>query len=130
MASPIRLLVVLLTFFLAPPAGAEDKPSAKPADTRRAALVQAGYTHVPLALDPRCWFLYVDGAVGPEKVKFFLDSGSQVTELDLKLAKRLKLELGEEVASVGLGGGLVSRLTDVPRPHDRPLRHPQGLAPL
>jgi hypothetical protein len=72
------MLVVLLTFFLATPVGAEDKPAAKPADARRAALVRAGYTPVPLALDPRHRQLrvFVDGAVGPEKVKFFLDSGN------------------------------------------------------
>ena len=87
MVLPIRLLVVLLTFFLAPPVGAEDKPPAKPVDARRDALVQAGYTHVPLTLYsrllrpgvpvPTALLFYVDGAVGleNEKVKFVLDSG-------------------------------------------------------
>jgi predicted aspartyl protease len=114
MSYPIRLLVVLLTFFLAPRVGAADKPSARPADARRAALVRAGYTPVPLALDPRRLSFFVDGAVGPEKVKFFLDSGFRETVLDLTLARRLKLELGADVAMTGMGGVLVGRRTYVP----------------
>ncbi|QJW96387.1 pepsin/retropepsin-like aspartic protease family protein [Frigoriglobus tundricola] len=118
MARPIRRWpVVLLAGLLAPPVGAEDRPPAKPAapaDARRAALARAGYTHVPLALDPRRLGLFVDGAVGAEKVKFFLDSGFRETFLDLKLAKRLKLELGAEAASVGVGAErLVGRRTYV-----------------
>ena len=117
MSYPMRQLVVLMAVFLAPPVGAEDKPTAKPAnpsDARRAALVRAGYTHVPLTPDPRQLSFFVDGAIGPEKTKFLLDSGSMNTSLDLKLAKRLKLKLGEEAASVGLDGKLAGRRTYVP----------------
>lgn len=129
-----RWLVVLLTFFLAAPAGADDKlpvkpadkPPVKPGEARRTALVQAGYTLVPLTLKPgqlppgvppvpiaESLGLYVDGAVGPEKVRFLLDSGAE-TMLDLKLAKRLKLELGAEVPSAGVGGRSAGRPTIVP----------------
>jgi predicted aspartyl protease len=118
MARPIRRwLVALLTGILAPPVGAEDAPAAKPAtpaDARRATLVRAGYAHVPLALDPRRLSFSADCAVGPEKAKFFLDSGSMNSFLDLKLAKRLKLKLGEEAASVGVDGKLTGRRTYVP----------------
>jgi uncharacterized protein (TIGR03067 family) len=115
MACPIRRwLVVLLTFFLAQPVGAEDKPPEKPADARRAALVRAGYSHVPLTFDPLRMGFFVDGAVGPEKVKLLLDSGSGDTLLDLKLATRLKLKIGEEKATTGLGGSMVGRRTYVP----------------
>jgi predicted aspartyl protease len=114
MSSPTRQLVVVLTFFLATPVGAKDKPSAHPVDARRAALVKAGYTAVPLTLDSRHLILDVNGAVGPEKVRFILDSGALGTFLDLKLAKRLKLDLGPAVAPDGLGGRLISRQTRVP----------------
>ena len=114
MPYPIRSLVIVLAFFIVPCVRAGDKPSARPADARRAALVAAGYTHVPLGLDPLNRSFYVDGAVGQEKEKFLLDSGSMNTSLDLKLAKRLKLKLGEEAASVGLDGKQVGRRTNVP----------------
>ena len=114
MAHRAHLLVVLLTFFFAPPVGAQDKPPAKPGDARRAALIRAGYTPVPLSPDPRRLMFFVDGAVGPEKGKFLLDSGSTVTMLDLKLATRLKLKLGEEAPCVGLDGKQVGRQTYVP----------------
>ena len=121
MSYRMRLLVVLLTFYLAPPAGAKDKPPAKPGEGRRAALVKAGYTHVPLSLkttgpDPAALYLnsFVDGAVGSEKVKFFLDSGLGYTFLDLNLARRMKMKLSEEVATTGVGPGLFSRRMEVP----------------
>ena len=75
-----RWFVVLLSFFLALPVGAEDKPPAQPAnpsDARRAALVRAGYTHVPLTPDPRQLSFFVDGAIGPEKMKFSSTAGPQ-----------------------------------------------------
>jgi hypothetical protein len=113
MAHRVHLLFVLFMLFLAPPVGAQDKPPAKPGDARRAALIKAGYTAIPLTLDPLGTIFVVDGAVGPKKVKFDLDSGSiGDTILDLKLAKRLKLKLGEEAAAVGLDGALGGRRID------------------
>lgn len=110
-----RYHVVLLTFFLAPHVWAEDKPPVKPADARRDALVQAGYTPVPIAFIPGTGHCYANSAVGPEKAKFLLSSASQDTLIDLKLAKRLNLQLGEEVASIGEGGGAqVGRRTNIP----------------
>jgi predicted aspartyl protease len=109
-----RCLVVLLTFFIAPPLGAEDKPSAKPRDTRRAAMVRAGYTPVPLVTDSHPGYFYVNGSVGREKAKFLLDSGCQVTEIDMKLAERLKLKLGETVAPTVVGGKSAARFTKFP----------------
>lgn len=117
MSYPMRRLVLLSTFFLAAPVGADDKPPAKPAkpaDARRAALVLAGYTRIPLTINPLRMGFFVDGAVGPEKVKLLLDSGSGDTLLDLKLATRLKLKMGEETATTGLGGSMVGRRTYVP----------------
>ena len=48
-----RLLVTSSLFFLIASAHAEDKPATTPADARRATLIRAGYTPVPLAIDPR-----------------------------------------------------------------------------
>ena len=103
----MRPLVVLLTFLFAAPAGAEDKPSAKldkPADARRAALVKAGYTAVPMTLDAQWLSLSVNGSVGQERASFLISGGTPDTVLDMKLAKRLNLPLGPEVA-FGAGNG-------------------------
>ena len=114
MAHRVHLLIVFSTFFFAPPVGAQDKPPAKTGDARRAALIAAGYTPVPLAPDPRRVMFFVDGAVGPEKGKFLLDTGFTQTILDLKLVERLNLKLGKEVPWVRLDGKQVSRQTYVP----------------
>jgi hypothetical protein len=111
MSSPTRQLVVVLTFFLATPVGAADKPSAQPSDARRAALVKAGYTPVPLMLKPGPFFIFVDGTVDSAKTKFFLDSGLPETMIDLKLAKQLKLALGAESETIGLNGNSIVRWT-------------------
>ena len=111
MLYPIRLwFVVLLTVILGRPVGAEDKPPAKATDARRPALVRAGYTPVPLTVGP--WgnlVPYVEGTVGTEKARFLLDSGCRETVLDLAVAKRLKLKLGQEAELVGLGKRWVGR---------------------
>src|SRR6185437_7032047 len=104
MSYPMRLFVVLLTFIIALPVDAEDKPSSKPADAPRAALVRAGYTAVPLTVGPEDLLFCVEGRVGAEKVRFLLDSGAGQTVLDLAVAKQLKLELGEGAALVGPSG--------------------------
>jgi len=118
MSYPLRLLVVLFALFLAPPAvGADDKPPAKPekpGDARRAALERAGYTPVPLAVEPRHLAFSGDAVIGTEKVKFDLDSGATWSSIDLKLATRLKLKLGGEAASLGLDGKQVGRWAYVP----------------
>ncbi|MBX9583145.1 MAG: aspartyl protease family protein, partial [Gemmataceae bacterium] len=65
---------------------------------------------VPLAVaGPRVRLLQADGAVGPEKVKFLVDSGAGETLLDAAVARRLKLELGKESTQVGLAGRWVGR---------------------
>jgi hypothetical protein len=95
----MRLLVAPLAFFLVPPLGAADKP----AEARRAALVRAGYTPVHLTFDSRHLGFDVNGSIGPEKVKFVLNSGSPETVLDMSLANRLKLkDLGRRTYVSGL----------------------------
>lgn len=84
-------------------------------DARRAALLKAGYTAVPLTYDPKNMSFYTDGAVAAEKaekVKFFVDSGVRETVIDLKVAKALKLELGKESVSQGIGGKWAGRATE------------------
>lgn len=110
MSSPLRPLIALLALSLALPISAADPT---PADARRAALVKAGYTPIPLTVD-RQLFLNVEGKVGPEKVRFQLDSGSDDTMLDLSVAKRLNLKLGEEVPSIGAGGERIDRQVEFP----------------
>ena len=104
-------LVVLCCFFFAPPARGADPSPKTPADARRAALEKAGYTHVPLRLEKL--YFYVEGTIGTERVKFLLDSGSQRTSLDVKLAGKLRLELGNETTAVGVGGATVGRDTHI-----------------
>jgi len=105
-------LVALSSCFLTPFARGADPSPKKATDVRRAALENAGYTHVPLTLDNMLF--YVEGTIGTEKVKFLLDSGGQSTVLDLTLARKLKLELGKETAGVGVGGVTVGRETHFP----------------
>ena len=104
-------LVVLCCFFFAPPARGADPSPKTPADARRAALEKAGYTHVPLRLEKL--YFYVEGTIGTERVKFLLDSGSQRTSLDVKLAGKLRLDLGNETTAVGVGGATVGRDTHI-----------------
>ena len=99
----MRPLVVLLTLLFAAPVRAQDKP-ADPADARRAALVKAGYTAVPLTLESTWLSLSANGTVGRERAKFLISGGTPDTVLDMKLAKRLNLPLGPEVA-FGVGNG-------------------------
>jgi uncharacterized protein (TIGR03067 family) len=47
-------------------------------------------------------------------VKFLLDSGSQRTSIDLKVARKLKLELGNETTAAGVGGTTIGRETHIP----------------
>lgn len=112
MTLPIRLLFVALAAALGSPVRAEDKPSAKPDDARRAVLLKAGYTAIPLTFDPKDLCFYADGSIDTEKVKLFVDSEFRETVIDLKVAKALKLELGEEVVSQGLGGKWTGRATE------------------
>ena len=107
----IRLLFIAL-FAVASPARAGDKPLPKPDDARRAALLKAGYTAVPLTFDPKNFCFYVDGALETEKVKIFIDSGCLATVIDTKVAKALKLKLGKESASQGLGGKWTGQATE------------------
>ncbi|MBX9585220.1 MAG: aspartyl protease family protein [Gemmataceae bacterium] len=107
------LLVVLVAVLLGPPVRAEDKPAPKPDDARRAALLKAGYVAVPLALDPNA-IVSVVCTVGTEKVKFLVDTGRPDTLLDLKVAKRLKLELGRKDRGGGLGGNFAGRTVQLP----------------
>lgn len=86
------------------PARAVDKPAPKPDDARRTALVKAGYTAVPLTYDPKNLNFFADGKVDTEKVNLFVDSGFGQTVIDTKVAKALKLELGEENSAQGIGG--------------------------
>ncbi len=115
MSNRIRLLVLLAFSFIAP-VNADDKPAAKPTDVRKAALLKAGYTAVPLSDGPkRDLKFYVDGIVGAEKVRFLLDSGDMDSaEIELAVAKRLKLMLGEEVAGLGAGGKHIGRQVEFP----------------
>jgi uncharacterized protein (TIGR03067 family) len=112
MARSIFPWLIVVCCFFAPLARGADPSPKKPADARRATLEKVGYTHVPLTLDKL--YFHIEGTVGTEKVKFLLDSGSQGTTLDLKLAKKLKLELGKETASIGVGGVTVGRETHIP----------------
>src|SRR6185437_573036 len=89
----MRPFVVLFAFFFAAPIRADDKP-ATPADARRAALVKAGYTAVPMMLDAHWLSLAVHGSVGQEKARLLISGGTPDTVLDMKLAKRLNLPLG------------------------------------
>lgn len=105
------ILSVILFVDLGSTAYAEDKPAAKPDDPRRAALLKAGYTAVPLTYDPKNLCFFADGTIETEKVKFFVDSGARVTMIDAKVAKAAKLELGAETASPALGGVSTTRPT-------------------
>jgi hypothetical protein len=49
----LRPHIALLSVFLVRPVGAEDKPAAKPEGAHKAALIRAGYAHVPLTVGPR-----------------------------------------------------------------------------
>lgn len=113
MSYPVRSLGLLL-IFLAAPVGAADKPSVKAKDTRKAALLRAGYTPVPITIDPVMMMAYVDGAVGPEKVRFRLYNGSSATMLEMAVAKRLNLELGEKVGGESLSGSHSGRVVELP----------------
>jgi uncharacterized protein (TIGR03067 family) len=104
-------LVALSAALLGSPVRAEDKPAAKPEHPRRAALVKAGYTAVPITYDPKNLFFFADGAIESEKVKFLLDSGARETVIDVKLAKAAKLELGAETPIQGIGGMATARKT-------------------
>lgn len=119
MTSPVRLLVVALAAAaLGPPARAEDKPPAKPDDARRAALVKAGYTAVPLVQHTfgpggGATLFAVECNVGTEKTKFVINTEPGNSSIDAKLARKLKLELVEakradgEVGRAADLGGLV-----------------------
>ena len=121
MCYPMHVLL-LTTFLLAPLASADEKPAAthanapppNPVDAVRVSLTCAGYSPVPINMDRRMFFFYVDGRVGTEKVRFQLDSGIWETELDLTVAKRLNLKLGEQVPSIGAGGSHVDRQVEFP----------------
>lgn len=120
MRLPVRLLLVALAAAaLGPPAGAEDKPAPAPADARRAALLNAGYTAVPLVdhtFGPGggATLFAVECGLGGEKAKFVLNTEPGHSQIDPKLAKKLKLELGEgkradggAVRTADLGGIVV-----------------------
>lgn len=108
MTHPLRWLLTALLAGVAVQSGrADDKPD----DPRRAALLKAGYTAVPLTYEPKNLCFFVDGTIEAEKVKFFVDSGARVTAIDAKVAKAAKLELGEETSSPALGGVSTTRQT-------------------
>ena len=108
-----RLVAGLLVVAAAASRGAsQDKPAPEPNDPRRSVLIKAGYTAVPLTYNPKNFCFFVDGAIDTEKVKFFIDSGFGQTVIDTKVAKALKLELGKETTSQGIGGKWTGRATD------------------
>ena len=108
------LLVAFVAAFFVPDGRAADKPPGKPDDARRAALLKAGYTAVPLIFDPQDLFFYVDGTAGTERVTFFLDSGQNATVLADKVAKKLKLQPGEAYRAMGADGLWTGRRVAVP----------------
>ncbi|MBX9585221.1 MAG: aspartyl protease family protein [Gemmataceae bacterium] len=55
-----------------------------------------------------------DGSVGTARVKFRLDTGSEGTHLDAKVAKALKLQLGGEYRAAGIGGEAPGRVVKFP----------------
>ncbi len=112
MSQSVRHILVLGLLVLAAPAGAVDKQLVKPADARRDALVKAGYTAIPLTVSPELR-LYVEGAIGSEKVRFKLCSGESMTVIDFSVARRLGLPLGEAVPR-GMGSSYAGRVAEYP----------------
>jgi predicted aspartyl protease len=107
----LRGIICVLLFAWAAPLGlSQDKPT-HTNDARRAALLKAGYTAVPLAYYPKSLQFFTDGTIETEKVKFLLDSGARLTAIDAKLAKAAKLELGAETSTPAIGGVSSTRPT-------------------
>lgn len=83
-----------------------------PADPVRAALLQAGYTGVPLSVVRN--MLHVECTVQGEKTKMLLDTGAAPAVFDMAIAKKLKWELGDEYNGFGIGGKWVGRVVEFP----------------
>ena len=112
MTTLFQLVAGLLVIAAVASRGAtEGKPAPEPNDPRRAALLKAGYTEVPLTSDPKNLNVFVGGAIESEKVKFQLDSGARETAIDVKLAKAAKLTLGAETTAPAIGGESTARQT-------------------
>jgi len=101
-------MLAALAALLPTTAGGQPKPPTKPPepDAVRQALEKKGYVAIPLTQDEGVERFTVECKIGSEACRFLLDTGSYGCAIDITLAKKLGLEIGEKVEVMGLGGNL------------------------
>src|SRR3954466_10518141 len=68
-------------------------------------VVQGHETRIPMAIDGHFW---VDGRVNGQKVKFLVDSGATMTNIDLQIAQRAGIQVSSRADQyVRTGNGII-----------------------
>ena len=83
------------------------RPGGKPvpaADPIRATLEKKGYVAVPLIQEDEGWGFIVECKSGTETRRMLLDTGAEVSVLDMSVVKKLGLKLERELTANGAGG--------------------------